>query len=186
MNQGIIEVLDNEFKEAHQNLNLTVDYSEKREENFLKIKIAFTSFLGVIFIILFNHPEDFSENFLIIFLAITFFAFLLLISKIIFLINDADKAVNRNLKGLILRQIRYITAKESDPRLVDIFKEYSRKAEKMLFAEHVIYQKMKNEIIFEKIIEIEEDTWGKIEMFLWMALFLSVPILFLLKIMKLI
>ena len=73
--QERVNIAEKDFKDAREGLTLFFDYAKETENSFLKIKMSFLAFLGILFSIALNQREDYSNTFLIFLVIIVFFIF---------------------------------------------------------------------------------------------------------------
>jgi hypothetical protein len=174
MDQSDIRIVEEEFKNAADRLILWLVFQEKFYENFLKIKLGFLAFLGVVLAIVFSDTSKFSCDFLFCFLSIVFTTFLLLVASLLMKSQDIYKTLKEQYRRVMLSKVRDIATK-------DRLEKYREEANNLLTDEDQIRQEMyKNEPI-EKIIKYKENYGWRMELVVWAIIFLSVPILFLLE-----
>lgn len=184
LDQEKIDILKREFDERAANYKMLMEYREKFLDRLWKTKLAFIAFIGVLFTIIFNQSEKFGENFLKLFLSITILTFLLIIYDFWLDIRDRWMAIKEQHSRTILAKIRHIAGIEKDQRLFDKFSDYAKRAEELLLQENKTRQNMMdNKSITEIIKYPSKDKSWILELIIWAILFISIPILFLLKIL---
>lgn len=182
LNQEKINVLKQEFLDKADGLKALLEYGKKTDENFLNVKLAFTAFLGVIFAIVIDKIEIFGQKVLLAFIIVIIFTFIFLLRDIWRNIKDSEKALEKQHKRTILTKIRHIASLEED---VSGMVDYGKDAEKLLIESEKTRQQMFNKLPINEIIKYPENDWEwKIDFVLWAIIFLSVPVLFLLRILK--
>jgi len=177
MDNHDLHIVEREFKDKASQLMLLMDYQEKFYENFLKVKLGFLAFVGVIFTVIFSRIEDFSCRFLFCFLIIIFVIFLLFIWGLWFKLQDINRAIEKQHRRTVLAKIRDIATKDN-------LENYGKEAERLLIEEDKIRQAMQEKKLIEEIIKYKKNIRWKIEFALWALLFLSIPFLFLLELME--
>lgn len=181
--ENIKQITGKELDDKIVNLKLLIGISEKRDENFLTVKLGITAFVGVVFTVAFGNQKNFSRHFLITLSIITTFLFLLLIYEFWRSFRDIEKTLEKQNRRVILAHARNIAALEN-PSLPN-FEIYAKNAEKFLVEEDKLRTSMLNGIPLEEIIKKEKLTNGcwQFNYALWSLLFLSVPMLMLLGIL---
>lgn len=180
MNQQ--EIAKREFDDSvKQYIGYSKDF-ERLSRRFFDFQIAFTGLLGIISSIIFSNPSSelfkplwFKMSFIII----TALVFIIMISTIW---RSAAKTVENFKKSerrTILLNIRHDAISGGFG-----LGRYMGEAEKLLAKENLILQDMKNndpiETIIRKYSSPDTNRW-KGELILWGILFLSVPTLFLIR-----
>lgn len=181
-NQEKINVFKQEFLDKANGLKVLLEYGKKMDENFLNVKLAFTALLGVIFAIVIDKIEIFGQKILLAFIIVIIFTFIFLLRDIWKNIKDSEEALKKQYKRTILAKIRHIAAMEED---IVGMKKYGEDAEKLLFENENTRQQMFNKLPIGEIIKYPENDWEwKIDFILWAIIFLSIPVLFLFKILN--
>jgi len=182
LNQEKINVLKQEFSDKASGLVERLGYRKKIDDNFLSIKLAFTAFLGVIFAITIDKVDIFGQNILTILTIIIFCTFFILLHDLWEDTSDSEKALESQYRRTILAKIRHIAVLEKDTVITE---EYGKKAETLLMQTDNVRQKMLSHTDVEEIIKYPKESRGwKKNFILWAFLFLSVPVLFLLKLLN--
>jgi hypothetical protein len=175
--EKIKEIVTGELNDKIDNLKLAIDIAEKRDENFLTVKLAFTTFIGVVFTIVFANQTSFSQNFRITLTIITFCTFLLLIYEFWSSFSEVEKALEKQNRRVILAHLRHIAALQNPPKAE--FDTYAQEAERFLVGEDKLKNFMLKKVSIEEIIKTEKLTNKRwlINFSLWSLLFLSIPFL---------
>lgn len=175
--EKIKEVVTGELNDKINNLKLAIGIAEKRDENFLTVKLAFATFIGVIFTIVFANQSSFSEHFRIILTIITFCTFLLLIYEFWSSFSEVEKTLEKQNRRVILAHLRHIAALQNPVK--PEFEIYAQEAEKLLVGEDKLKNLMLRKVPIEEIVKTEKLTSKKwlINFSAWALLFLSVPVL---------
>lgn len=183
LNKEKINIAKNDFLIAASNYETIRNIADKADEKFLNIKLAFVAFLGIILALIFDKNETFGHNFLLVIICIFLISFVLLVIDLVLELHGVEKGHKYLQKSLLLSKIRHIAAIEYDKNLIDKFENYGKEAEKIAFRRNSVRQKMKKGVPIEKIIKYRGGIAWKVVFVGWIILFLSVPILFLLKVL---
>lgn len=171
------ETAKQEFLEKADNYKLLMEYQEKFFEHFLKVKLAFLSFVGIVITIVFAYKANFSYHFLIILLSISVVTFFLLVLELFLNFIDRTRALAGQWRGTILAKIRHIAMLRNN------YIEYGKRAEELLVKENEIEQKMLNKESLSDIVRYSGNKLSWLIFIIWLVIIAVVPILFLLEIL---
>ena len=173
-----LEIVKQEFLEKAKSFKELFAYQEKFFEDFLKIKLAFLSFMGVVIAIVFAHKVDFSHHFLMLLLLTSIIAFLLLTIELFRNFIDRTRALKNQHRRTILAKIRHIA------KLNNHLDEYGKRAEVLLIQENEIEQRMLNMESLSGIIKYSGDRLSPFIFVVWLVIMNCMPILFLFEILE--
>lgn len=179
-NQEKIKVLQEEFQRKADAWMSLFEHNKKIEEQFLSVKLAFTAFYGILFTLIFDESERFGNMFLVIFIVVIILIFGLLIFDFWQSIKDIKDGSKKQYRRLMLAKIRHIATIEEEKNGM---RDYAEEAEKLLLTMENTRQKMFKNISIKEIIKYPKEKLENWNFNLWALLIMSIPILFLLKIL---
>ncbi|KKT74397.1 MAG: hypothetical protein UW71_C0025G0005 [Parcubacteria group bacterium GW2011_GWB1_44_7] len=173
-------IAEKEFKEKANKFELLYEYAEKFDASFLNIKLGFLAFVGIIFTLAFSARENFTNCFFLALSTILLAIFILFISELYIQSRDLDIATKKQLRRTVLAKIRHIATIENS------LESYGIEAERLLIEEDRIRSAMRAGNKIEDIVR--DDDNGRIRFWVlfvsWTILFLSLPTLFLLELLR--
>ena len=185
-----INITKEEHEKSVADYNRSLEILVKFDADFLTVKLAFTAFIGIIFTIIFQQNNSsaitFGFNFFTLILFIVILTFLLLLEDFWLKFKIFDKKIQREARKAILNNIRHTAIIMyyllSDKKVL----EYEKEAFLLLQKEHEIGQDIKKRKSIQEIIKsgTPRSEW-RFNFIAWAMLFLSIPILFLFKILNL-
>lgn len=170
-----IKIARKEFLTKVKNLDKLLEYQERFFDSFLKIKLAFLSFVGIIITIVIANKKDFSTNFLLILLGTSILSFLLLVSELLRDFVDRTKAMEKQYRRTMLAKIIHIATIRNN------LAEYGMRAEELLIREEQVEQKMLDKESISEIIKYQGDKFSWFLFVIWLLILIGIPILFLLE-----
>jgi hypothetical protein len=177
MKEEYKSIIKQEFLEKAENYKILTEYQHKYFEQFLNVKLAFLTFLGVIVTIVLNARKSFSNIFLLTLILILIILFILLALELSFTFIDIVKTAKKQHKITMLAKIRHVASIRSG------FDEYGIESEKMLIKLDPTEQKMRNGESVEKIIQFPSNKLSIPIFIMWILVFISTPVLFLLEVL---
>jgi len=176
--EEVIESAKKHFDDTSSNYKLMKQYEEKFYEIFFKVKLAFIGFIGVLLTIIFNIIEKFTKGFVISLSTILVLIFILLIIEWWLKLRDLNNALAHSYRSNILAKIKHI-AKIEEGR----FSQYDNRSSQILIQRDDVWQAMENNEPISVIINEPKNRW-QISFVIWSLLFLAVPVLLILEILK--
>lgn len=174
------------FVEIHKDF---LSFTEKTITDFLTVKMAFLAFLGVVFSIAINDP-GYSYFFKIVYVIIAILSFLLLLDDLWQKFKCHSNSINISKRDAILCNIRYSAAacaeKEKNLEVRLKFLKIGADAEQMINQENMIHTLVTQGQSAKEILEkVQRKGLWKLDFILWSFLFLSMPLLFLMELLRL-
>lgn len=188
-----INITKKELDYSLADRNLSLKSIEEFDAQFFRVKIGVMTFIGVIFTIIFSR-DDFQiklgmRYFFTVLLSITFLAFILLIHDLWRQFKHYNEDLKNKSRRACLCNIRHASMIEkcypSSHSNQEKFVNYAQEAFNLKEKDHEILQDMKNNEPIEDILEkrTPELLW-RFNFFVWSVIFLSIPVLFLLKLLN--
>lgn len=187
-----INIVKEEHEKSITDYNRSLEILTKFDADFLTVKLAFTAFIGIIFTIIFqqnnNSKITFGLNFTTLILFILILTFLLLLQDFWLKFKIFNKKIPKEAQRAILDNIKYTVRimALTEPSDKKRFEEYYKEASRLIREQHEISQAIKQGKSIQEIIKSgsSKSTW-LFNFIAWAMLFLSIPILFLFKLLNL-
>lgn len=173
-----LEIVGQDFVKKAINLDKLMSYQETFFDNFLKIKLAFLTFNGIIISIVFANKNDFSQSFLFLLVLVFVFLFMLLVIDLYLTFKDITHAIKNQYKITLLAKIRHIAKLRGN-----VLEKYGERAEELLIQENKVEQKMLNNESISEIIRYPRNFFSNFIFIVWLIILAGTPILFLFEVL---
>ena len=165
------------FDDTSNNYKLMKQYEETFDEIFLKVKLAFIGFIGVLLTIIFANIDKFTSISLISLNVILILVFILLIIEWWLKLQDLYNALAYSYKSNVLAKVMHIATMQKDK-----FSHYGQRVEQILTQRDELRQAMENNETINIITKLPKNRWKPV-FIIWSILFLITPILLILEVL---